>query len=116
MGLRMQPRHETFVTLFGKAGSNIVKSVASLMAFAAAPHERWAGLAKRRGGLHCSGSARADQGEVTCGVSAMVTATGTITRKTGFASGLRVFVYLFEKCGCQSGRPARQNTKAHISA
>jgi hypothetical protein len=35
MGLRMQPRHETFVTLFGKAGSNIVESVAILMPFAA---------------------------------------------------------------------------------
>ena len=40
MGLRMQPRHETFVTLFGKAGSNIVESVAILVAFAAVPHER----------------------------------------------------------------------------
>jgi hypothetical protein len=43
MGLRMQPRHETFVTLFGKPGSNIVERVAILMAFAAVPHERWAG-------------------------------------------------------------------------
>jgi hypothetical protein len=47
MGLRMQPRHETFVTLFGKPGSNIVERVAILMAFAAVTHERWAGLAKR---------------------------------------------------------------------
>ena len=43
----MQPRHETFVTLCGKAGSNIVEGVAILIAFAAVPHERWAELAKR---------------------------------------------------------------------
>jgi hypothetical protein len=42
MGLRMQPPHETFVTLFGKAGSNIVESVTILLAFAAVPHESWA--------------------------------------------------------------------------
>jgi hypothetical protein len=35
------------VTLFGKAGSNIVESVVTLMAFAAVPHERRARLAKR---------------------------------------------------------------------
>jgi hypothetical protein len=43
----MQPRHETFVTLFSKAGSNVVESAAILMELIAAPHERWAELAKR---------------------------------------------------------------------
>jgi hypothetical protein len=42
--LRTQPRHETFFTFFGKPGSNIVESVAILMAFAAVTHERWARL------------------------------------------------------------------------
>jgi hypothetical protein len=47
MGLRMQPRNEEFFTLFSKAGSNVVESAAILMEFVAAPHERWAELAKR---------------------------------------------------------------------
>ena len=47
MGLRMQPRNEKFFTRFGKAGSNVVESVAILMEFVAAAHERWAELAKR---------------------------------------------------------------------
>ena len=47
MGLRMQPRNEKFFTLSSKAGSNVVESAALLMEFAAAPHERWAMLAKR---------------------------------------------------------------------
>ena len=47
MGLRMEPRHETFVTRFSNASSNVVESAAILMAFVAAPHERWAELAKR---------------------------------------------------------------------
>jgi hypothetical protein len=34
-------------TLFSKAGSNVVESAAILMEFVAAPHERWAELAKR---------------------------------------------------------------------
>ena len=45
--LRTQPRNEKF-TLFSKAGSNVVESAAILMEFVAAPHERWAKLAKRR--------------------------------------------------------------------
>jgi hypothetical protein len=47
MGRRMQPRNEKFLTLFSKAGSNVVESAAILMEFVAAPHERWAELAKR---------------------------------------------------------------------
>jgi hypothetical protein len=47
VGLRMQPRNEKFFTLFGKAGSNVVESAAIFMEFVAAPHERWAELAKR---------------------------------------------------------------------
>ena len=47
MGLRMQPRNEQFFTLFSKACSNVVESAAILMEFVAAPHERWAKLAKR---------------------------------------------------------------------
>ena len=47
MGLRMQPRNEKFFTRFSKAGSNVVESAAILMEFVAAPHERWAELAKR---------------------------------------------------------------------
>jgi uncharacterized protein len=47
MGRRMQPRNEKFFTLFSKAGSNVVESAAILMEFVAAPHERWAELAKR---------------------------------------------------------------------
>ncbi|MEU1630354.1 hypothetical protein ABZ746_34695 [Streptomyces sp. NPDC020096] len=43
----MQPRYERFFTLFSKAGSNVVESAAILMELAAAPHERWAELAKR---------------------------------------------------------------------
>jgi hypothetical protein len=40
MGLRMQPRNETFVTRFRKADSNVVESAAILREFVAAPHER----------------------------------------------------------------------------
>ena len=47
MGLRMQPRNEKFLTLFSKAGSNVVESAAILVESVAAPHERWAELAKR---------------------------------------------------------------------
>jgi uncharacterized protein Yka (UPF0111/DUF47 family) len=47
MGLRMQPRSEKFFTLISKAGPNVVKSAAILTEFVAAPHERWAELAKR---------------------------------------------------------------------
>jgi uncharacterized protein Yka (UPF0111/DUF47 family) len=47
MGLRMRPRNEKSFTLFSKAGSNVVKSAAILMESVAAPHERWAKLAKR---------------------------------------------------------------------
>lgn len=47
MGLRMQTRNETFFPLFSKAGSSVVESAAILMEFVAAPHERWAKLAKR---------------------------------------------------------------------
>lgn len=47
MGLRMQLRNERFFTLFGKADSNVVESAAILMESVAAPHERWAELAKR---------------------------------------------------------------------
>jgi hypothetical protein len=43
----MQPRTKKFFTLFSKAGSNVVESAAILMEFVAAPHERWAELAKR---------------------------------------------------------------------
>jgi len=46
MGRRMQPRNEKFFTLFSKAGSNVVESAAILMEFVAAPHERWAELAR----------------------------------------------------------------------
>jgi len=48
VGLRMQPPNEEFFTLFSKASSNVVESVAMLMEFAAVPHERWAELARRR--------------------------------------------------------------------
>ena len=47
MGLRMQPRSEKFFTLISKVGPNVVESAAILTAFVAAPHERWAELAKR---------------------------------------------------------------------
>lgn len=47
MGLRMQPRNEKYFTRFSKTGSNAVESAAILMDFVAAPHERWAELAKR---------------------------------------------------------------------
>ena len=47
MGLRMQPRSEMFFTLISKAGPNVVESAAILTEFLAAPHERWAELAKR---------------------------------------------------------------------
>jgi hypothetical protein len=43
----MQPRNEKFFTFFSKAGSNVVESAAIFMEFVAAPHERWAELAKR---------------------------------------------------------------------
>jgi hypothetical protein len=43
----MQPRNEKFFTLFSKAGSNVVEGAAILMESVAAPHERWAELAKR---------------------------------------------------------------------
>jgi hypothetical protein len=46
MGRRMQPRNEKFFTLFSKAGSNVVESAAIFMEFVAAPHERWAELAR----------------------------------------------------------------------
>ncbi len=36
-----------FVGRFNKAGSNVIDSAAILMEFVAAPHERWAELAKR---------------------------------------------------------------------
>ena len=41
MGLRMQPRNETFFSLFGEAGSNAVVSAAIRLEFVAAPHEHW---------------------------------------------------------------------------
>ena len=47
MGRRMQPRHEKSFTLSSKAASNVAESAAILMEFVAAPHERWAELAKR---------------------------------------------------------------------
>jgi hypothetical protein len=47
-GRRMRPRNEQFFTLFSKAGSNVVDSAVILMEFVAAPHERWAKLAKRK--------------------------------------------------------------------
>jgi hypothetical protein len=37
----MQPRNEKFLTLFSKAGSNVVESAAILVESVAAPHERW---------------------------------------------------------------------------
>jgi len=40
-------RNEKFFTRYSKAGSNVVESAAILMEFVAAPHERWAELAKR---------------------------------------------------------------------
>jgi uncharacterized protein Yka (UPF0111/DUF47 family) len=43
----MQPRNEKFSAIFSKAGFNVVASAAILMEFVAAPHERWAELAKR---------------------------------------------------------------------
>jgi hypothetical protein len=43
----MQPRSEKFFTLISKAGPNVVESAASHTEFVAAPHERWAELAKR---------------------------------------------------------------------
>jgi hypothetical protein len=42
----MQPRNEKFFTLSIKAGSKLEESAANLMEFVAAPHERWAELAK----------------------------------------------------------------------
>ena len=51
MGLRIQPRSEKsfkkFFTLISKASPNVVESAAILTEFVAAPHERWAELAKR---------------------------------------------------------------------
>jgi hypothetical protein len=58
MGLRRQPREEKFFTRFSKAGSNVVRSAAIRMEFAAAPHERWAENAKR---LHDTEHAGEDQ-------------------------------------------------------
>jgi len=52
----MQPRNGKFLTLFSKAGSNVVESGANLMEFAAAPHERLAKLAKRMRRPASSGS------------------------------------------------------------
>ncbi|MDQ6949469.1 MAG: hypothetical protein M3256_25265 [Actinomycetota bacterium] len=46
MGLRMQPRSKKFFSLFSKAGSNVVECATILMEFVAAPHERWAQLAR----------------------------------------------------------------------
>ncbi|WP_327321433.1 hypothetical protein OG735_02305 [Streptomyces sp. NBC_01210] len=44
----MQPRkNERIFTLSSQAGSNVVESAAILMEFVAAPHKRWAELAKR---------------------------------------------------------------------
>jgi uncharacterized protein Yka (UPF0111/DUF47 family) len=43
----MQPRNGKFSAIFIKAGFNVVESAAILMEFVAAPHERWAELAKR---------------------------------------------------------------------
>lgn len=37
----MQPRNETFFSLFGEAGSNAVMSAAIRLEFVAAPHEHW---------------------------------------------------------------------------
>lgn len=42
----MQPRNEKFLTLFGKAVSNIVESAAIVMESVAASYERWAEPAK----------------------------------------------------------------------
>jgi hypothetical protein len=47
MGPSMQLRNEKLFTLFSRPGSNVVESAAILMEFVAAPHERWAELAKR---------------------------------------------------------------------
>jgi hypothetical protein len=44
---RRRAAYGSFFTLFSKAGSNVVESVAILMEFVAPPHERWAELAKR---------------------------------------------------------------------
>ena len=42
----MQPRSKKFFSLFSKAGSNVVECATILMEFVAAPHERWAELAR----------------------------------------------------------------------
>jgi uncharacterized protein len=47
MGLRTQPLSEKFFILISKASPNVVESAASLTECVAAPHERWAELAKR---------------------------------------------------------------------
>jgi hypothetical protein len=51
----MQPRNETFFTLFSKAGSSVVESAAILIEFVAAPHERQAELAKRMRDIEYAG-------------------------------------------------------------
>jgi hypothetical protein len=43
----MQPQSEQCFTLISKAGPNVVERAAMLTEFVAAPHERWAQLAKR---------------------------------------------------------------------
>jgi uncharacterized protein Yka (UPF0111/DUF47 family) len=43
----LRPRNERSFTLFSRAGPNVVESAAILTEFVAAPHERWAELAKR---------------------------------------------------------------------
>jgi hypothetical protein len=48
MGLRLQLQSEKFVTLSSKAGPNVVERAVMLTELVAAPHERWAELAKRR--------------------------------------------------------------------
>ncbi len=47
MGLRLQPRDNTFFDLFGVAGSNVETSVEVLREFVSAPQERRAELARR---------------------------------------------------------------------
>lgn len=47
MSLPMQPQSENFFTHISKAGPYVVSHAANLTEFVAAPHERWAALAKR---------------------------------------------------------------------
>jgi len=47
MGLRLQPRDNTFFDLFSVAGSNIVSSVELLREYVHAPQDRWPELAAR---------------------------------------------------------------------